>query len=377
MQCLESKYREDLRERDRRIAELEKNAASESSKCLALESQLRDLKHKGDVDSENARSGTKQLESQLANARLQLSEARKQLSVKQDSFVGEREAFLDRLTNLNHHFSYATQQYAQLVSNTIPLSDHIELKRMYTTGQLSILRLERKLANAEDQIMELAHLNRQSNRSNDLLREHLRDALHQITVREDMLDISPSIPASTVAAHFDLQVALSAMCESTYHQDITTALLHLHELLVNYSITGSQQLFFAYTCVEKELVQTSKLAGKHSRELASALASHKTISASLESAERERSSFSEQFHTLTKAQTSLQRAYTSLKDQNDTLHSQQRQSVLIHEAAVKKDKNEIQRLTNIIQKSRVAEDALRVEIDRSVGSRSITNVCTM
>jgi hypothetical protein len=281
---------------------------------------------------------------------------------------------LDRISHLNHHLSYATQQYAHLVSNTIPLSDHLELKRSCTTGQLNILRLERKLASAEDQITELAHLNRQFNYSNDLLREHLQDALHQATVYEDMLDISPSIPPDTDTAHFDLQVELSAMYDHTHH-NITTSLLYLYELLLNYSLTRSQRLFFACTCVEKELVQTSKLASKHSKDLESALASHKTISANLESAERDRASFSEQVDTLTKAQASLQRAYTSLKDQNDALLDQQCQSVLIHGAAIKKDKNQIQRLTDSIQKSRMAEDALRAEIERLVVLQPIASVC--
>ncbi|XP_006461040.1 hypothetical protein AGABI2DRAFT_204453 [Agaricus bisporus var. bisporus H97] len=361
-QCLESKHHDELRERDRRIAELEKNAVFSSSKCQTLESKLRDLKLKGDADSENTRSGTKQLESQLVNARQELLETRKQVAAKEETFAEEREDFLDRLTRRDHLLSFAAQQYARLLANTVPLSDHLKLKRMYTAGQLNILRLERKLGNAEDQITELAHLIRQSNHSNDLLREHLRDALHQATVYEDML--KPTTPAGTVADHSDLQLELSTTFTSAHHQDITAAQLHLCELLVNYCIIRSQQLFFAYTCVEKELAETSKLASKHSRDLASALASHKTISANLESAEKDRSSLTEQIQNLTKARASLQQANTSLKDQNDLLHNQQRQSVLIHEAAVKKDKNEIQRLTSTVQKSRVAEDALRAEIDR-------------
>lgn len=366
MQVSESKYRDELRERDRRISELERVAASETKKRQAFESKLQDLKTKGDVDVQAAHNGTKKVESQLVNAQQQLSETHEQLTAIQDSFAQEREDFLDRLAYRSFLLSHAAQQYAQLVSSTTPLSDHLKLKRLYAAAELKILRLERKLGNAEDQVMELAHLVRQVNDCNDLLKEQLLDATHQITVYEDMLSVNATPTTNPATDILELKLEPIVKYENTHRQEVLTAQLCLHELLLNNYTLRLQQLFFAYTCTDKELMQASNLAKQRSQDLASALASHEAIAVSLEAAQKDRLSLSDQIRTLTEAQTSLQQTCASFRDQTVALTSQQRQSALAHEAAVKKDKDAIQRLTNAVQKSRVVEDTLRAEIDRSV-----------
>ncbi|KXN90657.1 hypothetical protein AN958_03897 [Leucoagaricus sp. SymC.cos] len=256
MQTAESRYRDGLRERDRKIAGLERSLASEIKRRESLETKLQDIRSKGDNDVLAARNGAKQTESQLTSVQQELSATRA-------SFAQEREQFIARLAHRSHLLSEAAEQYGRLASTTVPSSTHNKLKRLHNAAEVRVLRLERKLGNAEDQVKELANLIRQVNDHNDLLKAQLGDANTQISIYENMFDDTPF----------------------------------------------TKPLLFAYTCVDKELTQTS------------------------------------------------------LEAQITTLKNQQKQTELTYEAANKKDKDAVQRLTSTVQRSRVAEDALRAEID--------------
>ncbi|KAF9446385.1 hypothetical protein P691DRAFT_776890 [Macrolepiota fuliginosa MF-IS2] len=364
MQALESKHKDELKERDRRIAELEKSVSSESKKREALETRLQDLKAKGDTDAQAARHGAKQIETQFANVQQELSEARDQLATTQDLFAQEREDFLARLAHHSSLLSQAAKQYGQLFSTTVPSRDHHKLKRLQAAAELKILRLERKLGNAEDQVMELAYLVRQVNDRNDLLKDQLDDALYQLSICEKLSSDTLPITADPASDSLHLQLEHLIQVDDIHHRESQAAEQRLQELLTTYYSLRSQQLYFAYTCVDKGLTQTSKLAKQHSQDLASALASHEAIAASLESVQKDRSNLSDQLCTLTAAHATLKQTCTSLEDQVATFKEQQRQTTLTHEAAVKKEKDTVQRLTNAVQKGRMAEDTLRTEIDR-------------
>lgn len=364
MQTLESRHKDELRERDRRITELEKSVSSEQKKRETLENRLQELKAKDDANVQAVRHGAKQIEAHLANVQQELSKTREELVTTQDLFAQEREEFLARLAHRSFLLSQAAEQYGQLVSNTVPCSDHHKLKQLHTTAELKILRLERKLGNTEDQVLELAHLVRQVNDRNGLLEEQLADVLYQLSVYEDLLNNSPPSTTDSAGDSLHLQFEQLVKDDDTYRRESQAIEQRLQELLVTYYSLRSQQLLFAYTCADKELTLVSNLAKQHSQDLASALASHEAIAASLESAQKDRSNLSDQLRTLQDNRTTLQQTCASLEDQIATLKEQHRQSTLAHETAMKKEKDTVQRLTNAVQKSRMAEDALRAEIDR-------------
>jgi chromosome segregation ATPase len=334
-------------DRDSKLADLEKSLASETTRRVSLEAQLQNLRSKGDNDIQAARTGA----NQLASLQQELSNAR-------ESFSRERHAFISRLEHSSSLLSHAAQQYASLASTTVPSSTHRKLKRLYLSSEFKILRLERKLGNAEDQVNELAHLVRQVNDRNDLLKSQLADANYQLSVYETMLNAAP--PPDTPQLE-DLGWEPARIEEDLV---VKASEARLSELLAVYYNLCSQQLLFAYTCLDKDLSQTSSLVKQQAKDLTSAHASHKSTAANLEAVQTERSSLSNQLTELQGTNATLKRICASLEAQVTSLQNQQQQLVLEHKAEMKKDKDVVQRLTSVAQKNKMAEDALRAEIDR-------------
>lgn len=361
--ALESKHKVELKERDRRIADLERTLDSENKRRDVLEAKLRDLKSKGDSDVQTVRNGARQTETQLTNVQQELSSAREELIASQESFARERGDLLAQLARRDSLLSQITKQYGQLASITVPASDHRKIKRLHTTAELKILRLERKLGNTEDQVIELAQLVRQMNDRNDILKEQLADTTYQITVHESMLG---GLLLQAPDPSTDVYLQLEKVMEETndYRQEVQIAETHLQDLISTHYTIRSQQLLLAYTCLDKELTQVSNRVKQHSQDLASTLASHEAIATTLESVQKDRSNLSDQICDLNANLMTLQQTCTSYENQIATLEEEQRKSSFSRDAAVKKEKDALQRLTGTLQKSRVAEDALRTEIDR-------------
>jgi len=301
----------DLRQRDERITELEK----------AIESEK--------ISNEG-----------LLAARQELSDSQEDIAT--------------RLENCKYLLAHAAEQYCQLVATTVPSSTHNELKQLYHTTQLKGLRLERKIANIEEQVQELVNLVRQINNHNDLLESHLADANHQLASYEIMI----SEPLSTNPSVVPEPTQITERC------DLETAQARLHELLAIYYSLYSQKLAFACTCVDKDLTRATFLAQQYSQDLASTRASHEATTASLETVEHERSTISEELLTLKDSLTILQRTCTSLENQIPSIKDERQQLILDHQIEIKNSRDAVQRLTSTVQKNRMAEDALRAEVDR-------------
>lgn len=301
----------DLRQRDERIAELEK----------AIESE-------------------KFTNQDLLAARQELSDSQEDIAT--------------RLENCKYLLSHAAEQYCQRVATTVPSSTHNELKRLYHSTQLKGWRLERKLANTEDQVQELVNLVRQINNRNDLLESHLADATHQLASYETMFNEPLSTHPTVVLEPTQI----------TEHHDLETAQTRLHELLATYYALYSQTLAFACTSLDKDLTRAALLAQQYSQDLASTRASHKATTANLKTIQHERSIISEELLTLKDSLTTLQRTCTSLENQIASFKDERQQLILHHQIEIKNDQDAVQRLTSTVQKNRMAEDALRAEIDR-------------
>jgi len=351
----------------------------------ALESRIRDLKKAAITDHSEIKSlkakaarddlckHITDLEAQLAGSRGDLKQRDERIAelekiietekISNEGLLAARQELSDsqediatRLGNCKYLLSHAAEQYCQLVATTVPSSTHDELKRLYYSTQLKGLRLERKLASTEDQVQELVNLIRQINNRNDLLESHLADANHQLASYEIMFNE----PLST-----DLTVVPEPTQITEHHDhDLENAQTHLHELLATYYALYSQMLAFACTCIDKDLTRTTALAQQYSQDLASTRASHKATTTSLETVQHERSTISEELLTLKDSLTTLQHTCTSLENKIASFKDERQQLIHDHQIEIKNDRDAVQRLTSTVQKNRMAEDALRAEIDR-------------
>lgn len=259
-----------------------------------------------------------------------------------------------RLQNAMSLLSHTAQLYGQLTATTVPSTTHNQLQQRYHTALFTQGHLKRKLANADNQVQQLASLLRQSSDRMALLESHLADANDQLAIYETKF----------TDPLFSNSAWLPVPTQATDHQDVKEAQSRLHDLLATYYGLYSQQLVFAYTSVDNHLNTVTSLAQQLSLDLANTRASHKTTIATLETAQHQSSTLSEELLTIKASHTTLQSTCTSLETQVASFNKEREQLVLDHQIEIKNDRDAVVRLTSAVQQNRRAEDALRTEIDR-------------
>ncbi|KAI6040329.1 hypothetical protein EDC04DRAFT_1535324 [Pisolithus marmoratus] len=172
LQTVESKRKEDVRERDKKVAELERAVAAEKRKREMLESCLQDIKDKADEEATKLRSDTKRLQLQLETTQ---KESQQAISDTRAKTASREEALMDQLEQCKVALSCVAEQYGHLASTTVLAKTHEALKTENVELRMLTLRLERKLANAEGQVAELVHLIRRTQEQNTSLTQQLEE----------------------------------------------------------------------------------------------------------------------------------------------------------------------------------------------------------
>lgn len=175
---------------------------------------------------------------------------------------------------------------------------------------LQLFRLQRKLANSEAQVIELANLIRQLRDQNILLNHQLKDAQCEFDFYQSCLDNLPT-------------------------PDI-------------YPLISSYYQYLSST-YNSRLEETSQ--------------QHASIAAELELAQQHRVTLEEQLADATANNKSLQSSVAVLEQQLADANRETQESASAHAVLLNKEKDSVHRLTITVQKSRMAEDALRAEIN--------------
>ena len=168
--------RDELKERDKRILELERALGQEKQRRQDVESQLRDAvctkteeERRRSGESAKVRTQLEQAEAETARIRAERDADRRHGEAQREELVAQLEALRDTLLQAATH-------YGKLVSETVSKTAHDELRREHDALRFHTFRLERKLFNTEAQVAELASLIRQTQDANDLLADELRAA---------------------------------------------------------------------------------------------------------------------------------------------------------------------------------------------------------
>ncbi|TCD70335.1 hypothetical protein EIP91_003964 [Steccherinum ochraceum] len=176
LQALESRRRDELKERDRKILDLEKANAAEKKKRELLEARLSEMKDKVDAQTQQALDRAGRLEQEVRDVTATASRASASLKTGQDRASEVERDLLMQLEQHRQMLSRVAEEYARLASSTVAKATHERVKLDLIASQLLVSRLDRKLASTEGQVQDLAQLVRQGRDDNQILREHLSDA---------------------------------------------------------------------------------------------------------------------------------------------------------------------------------------------------------
>jgi hypothetical protein len=362
LRTLETRRREEINDRDRRIVELEKKLQAENKKRELLESKDRDSRRLFEEETRKAQSALQEKDNLLKAAQDEFCLAKEKLRQLETNNVHYADELLQQLEHHRSLLDTVVRQYGILASQSASLAECNRLKEENLALHCNQYRLERKLANSESQVLELAHLIRQVKEQNADLSQQLCDSLAEI----DHLSQSVATRTQDTPHQNDLQTELSDIDEqlAEEHQQLTNVIHDTEALLSTYYQLKTNQLHVISTNLAEESSEALALAEKREAELASALASHEAIASSLESMQKERITDQEALHTAGAEIDKLRSSAAILEMQLSDVRRQVEDSDSIHAGALKKEKEIVQRLTTAIQKSRMAEDALRSDIDR-------------
>ncbi|KAG2146017.1 uncharacterized protein EDB93DRAFT_497784 [Suillus bovinus] len=371
LQSLEARKKDEVQERERKIAELEKAVSAERKKKDVLESYVHEVRGKADEEARKSRDMMMTIQAKLDTANKDSQDARQALTSLRGRAENQENDFSARLDQCRSVLSRVAEEYGRLATTSIAASSHATLVKDHMALQLRAFRLERKLANSEGQVAELANLVRHTQEENMFLCQELRDTQEE------------------AAFHLQTLQETRAALDSYSHRT------ELHELLC---LEGDIHQNERDTSRETMTVQKSALActgtisdfyRSHNDELLSECTrlhgilekQHEIDRALIDQLGRNSAEVDVLRSELTKAQVEITTGQRALADAQASLtesHAEQhtlhgrveefenniRDMATSHKQALQRERDTSQKLSVALHISKTAEDALKADIEQ-------------
>lgn len=361
LQAAELKHRDQLRERDAKIAELNKALDVERKENGALKSKLRD----GAEMEERAkvRALTERAREERTNKVLE--DARRELEATEARALAREEELQEQLEEHRAALEFAAEEYGRLASSTISKSPHHKLRRKNGALQVRIFHLERKLANAEAQVQELAHLVRCTKDENVFLAKQLREVETETAFyRQAWKECASEGKQLPNTSELELElVALEKDSLQTAEETMRTLALD-SRLWDKYHRLKGEALMLHGSALLKGLLDAQELADQGATQLSAAEQRHTELVASLETLKADHDRVLSEL-AATNASLAISRdAEQASAKQLEAAQAHTQAEVAKVEQSLQREKEATQRLAATLQKSRIAEEALRDEVQK-------------
>ncbi|KAF8135443.1 hypothetical protein EV363DRAFT_1429198 [Boletus edulis] len=311
--------------------ELEKTLVAEKKKREMLESCLDDVKKKAEEEATKLRADSTNLQRKLGAAQKDGEEAQRIAEEAQDDAENREEALL---IQLEHRVA---EEYARLASTTVTIKAHASLKEEHLALQSRSLRLERKLANSEAQVTELAHLIRHTSEENKLLFEHLRNAEEEI---------------------------LATLCLDIVQDHAPAALLEYHDAAHNFYHDLTNDMRMRVDVLEDEIYQERSTNRTLTEEVASHVALRDASNVELQRLQTELAKANRNLASEQVSLAELGQSRDTLQDKAHALEKQLGEQASQHKTALQKERDVAQKLSMQLRMSKTAEEALKAEMEQ-------------
>ena len=247
--ALEAKRKEELRERDKRIAEFEKAVANEQKRNQVLEGKLLESRGRTQHELDEARRTISSLQSEVVAAEEDVASARAGAGQREEELIAQLESARKMVQRV-------AEEYGRLASSTVPKASYDAVKRENCTLQLTVTRLQRNFTIADSEVHEMVDLLKVSRDQSRALEHILRGVRTDLDSHTDVLleillvaDDTPPNENAELESHL-LSIALD---ESTRRADTIAAQLSSTELFAHWYKTLGRTLLHDYSLVCTEL----------------------------------------------------------------------------------------------------------------------------
>ncbi|KAL0956277.1 hypothetical protein HGRIS_002435 [Hohenbuehelia grisea] len=351
--------KEGTKERDDKVVGLETKLSNELKRRKEMEARLQEL------ESEDDRRRAQATEEHQGGEHQGL--VLQTIVPGSDGHSSSREeALVSRLEQYHTLLVQVATEYGRLATASVAASEHARIKSENTTLHLSIHRLERKYANAEAQVVELAHLVRHTQEENLFL----RDQVYDYRAAEQLYSV-PAVNAAQNNKDIARQEAERTLQFENLGRELVDYTANIQTISHRDAIQSNDFhrlwcLSLADACqVLEDRLQTTQgelIRQRNDRALTSA--HQDLLQAKLLEAEAELATLRE----------GLAEATISLKDNHE---SSRRLQLSLSEAEARhhgelasakellaQERTKARHLTTALQNSRTVEDALRAEISQ-------------
>ncbi|KAJ4498291.1 hypothetical protein C8R41DRAFT_818661 [Lentinula lateritia] len=341
LQSLETRRKEELKERDRTVADLEKSLLTDKKKREMVESQLKETKAKHDVEIDKMKDTVEKLKREIVAARDEVQQIQHRLEATIAKTNSNEESLLAQLEDHKLMLNEVAEHYGLLASNTVPRPAFERLTFENYALRIQAARSSRKLGNTEGQVSELANLIRQSQEENQILRRNSKDMMQELSSFIENATSKPPSPPSyddldEIITHLDRDLETLQEEEARVNIEALQLEAELHHL-------QHDALFFAYAEAETELHEALAIASK------------------LPEVEQQRDIAQELLQATNITAESLRLSSDKFKLQVAELEEKLKTETRKSDEALQKEKGNAHRLTTTVQKLRMAEDGLRAE----------------
>ncbi|KAG8213908.1 hypothetical protein J3R82DRAFT_10653 [Butyriboletus roseoflavus] len=324
LSSVEAKRKEEAKERDRKVAELEKTLVAEMRKREMLESCLDDLKKKADEEAVKLRADSTNLQQQLNVAQNDGEEARRAVETARDEAQDREEVLLMQLEQCRISLSRVAEEYARLASTTVTTKVHATLKEEHLAVAISFVTSG----------AEACQLGGSSNRT---------------SASED--DIS------------SFETELAALCLDIVQGHALATLVEYHDAAHDFYRDLADNMRLRVGALENATRQEQSA----NRALAEEVASHVALrEASSVELQRLQAELAEANRNLANEQVSLAeicRNRDALQDKVNVLEKQVGEQVSQHKVALQKEREIAQKLSAQLSMSKTAEETLKAEME--------------
>lgn len=355
----EAKRKEDLRERDRKIADLEKSLAGEKKKREGAELRLQEVKGKVDGNVAEVR-GT------LANLRAQVKDAVEDAQAAR-AHTGEveqrEECLIDELEQARRVVHQVAEEYGRLATSTVSLQSHDRLKHEHASLNLRAFRLERKLANSEAQVVELAHLIRGTNDKHVLLSHMLAEVQREVEWYSEATLQPMGFDSAALLDHdSDRFTAIEAEF-ARQRTEVLEAEVESHRLFSEWSAIYGREVLRHYISLSGETKALDEQDRAHKVTLANLDSQRQRLTSQLEVAQKEHEETSRQAAEFSTHWEETKTREEGLKLEMDLRQKHHRAEIAIVEEKLKKEHESVTQLKSTIQQKKTAEESLRTEVE--------------
>jgi chromosome segregation ATPase len=364
--ALETKRKEELLERDKRIVEPEKSVANERRRNGVLEGKLLESEGRTQRELDAARKMISTLRGEVVSAEEDVASTRIGAGQREEELIAQ----LDSARAMIHQVAH---EYGKLASLTVPKASHESLKQENHSLQLNVNRLQKKYAVADLQAKETAELLRVSREQTHALDRILKEVWADLDSRISVIS-GPLLPVDDGSpGHYtevEVQLATIALDESARRNEVITARLSSSELFAHWYKTLARTLLHDYSlaCTELSAAAEENQANQNSITVATTHVS--TLSSQLEAAKLQTDSIQRQAGELSEKLEAANGREASLKEEMAKREKEVKTEKQAAKDRLERERETSKHLQTSMERQRFAEEEMRNEIYTYVISAS-------